>query len=60
MREIRILIKINEKTNKICVVEEEILGISPGIDKELYLQGVYNHLLQNKSRSLKEKNRVKI
>jgi len=49
MREIKLLIRIDEKTNKIAVVEEQALGIPPGIDKELYMYGIFQYLLNRMS-----------
>lgn len=49
MKEIRLLIRIDEKTDKIAVVEE-VIGIPPGISKQLFLQGVYNYLLFRNSK----------
>ena len=55
MRTIRLLIKIDEKNNKIHVVEEQALGLSQGIDKEVYLQGIYSYLLFKHSKDFRLK-----
>ena len=45
MREIKIRIGIDEKTNKRLIMEElGKLKIPPGIDMEMYLQGLYFNL----------------
>ena len=56
MREIKLLIRIDEKTNRIAVVEEQALGIPEGIDKELYMYGIYQYLLNRMSQKIKIKN----
>ena len=55
MREIKIRIVIDEKTNRIGVIEQATLGIPPGIDKQLYLQGVYQYLLSRINQKIKIK-----
>lgn len=49
MKELKIRIVIDEKTNRILVAEE-VTGIPPGIEKELILSGVYNYLLLRHSK----------
>ncbi len=44
MREVKLVIRIDEKNNRIGVIEETI-NLHVGIDKELFLYGVYNYLL---------------
>jgi len=56
MREIKLLIRIDEKTNKIAVVEEQALGIPPGIDRQIYLQGIYQYLLNRINAKIKIEN----
>ena len=55
MRTIKLLIKIDEKNNKIHILEEQALGLPQGIDKEVYLQGIYNYLLFKHSKDIKLK-----
>ncbi len=60
MREIKIRIGVDEKTNKIIVIEETAIGIPEGIDKEIWLQGIYHQLALRHHDKLKTKNRIKI
>ena len=50
MREIKIIVRINEKNGKIQVLEETALGFPPGIDRELYLHAIYSYLLNKSSK----------
>ena len=44
MREIKIIIKVDEVNGKINVAEATLLGFPPGIDRELYLHAIYSYL----------------
>jgi hypothetical protein len=44
MRTIKIIVQVNEKTGKINVMEETILGVPPGVDHALYLHAIYSFL----------------
>jgi len=44
MKEIELMIRVDEKNNKIGVIEKTN-NFPVGIDKELILWGVYNYLL---------------
>lgn len=60
MRELNIKVKIDEKRNKILVIKETMLNIPEGIDKEIYLAGVYNYLLSKHSNKINNKTILKI
>ena len=44
MREIKIIVRIDEKNGRIKALEETALGIPSGIDRELYLHAIYSYL----------------
>lgn len=50
MREIKIIVKVDEKKGKIHILEETALGIPPGIDRELYLHAIYSYLFLKSGR----------
>lgn len=52
MREVKLIIRIDEKTNKIGVVQETI-NLPIGIDKELMLLGIYKYLILRQSKKFK-------
>ena len=52
MREVKLIIRIDEKTNRIGVVEETT-NLPIGIDKKLILFGIYNYLLLRQSKKFK-------
>ena len=60
MREIKIIVRIDEKKGKINVLEETILGIPPGIDRELYLHAIYSYLFSKSGKKFNSRNILRI
>lgn len=55
MRELKIRVGIDEKTSKLMIIEDtSLLNLPEGIDKEIYLQGVYNILLLRHNERIKK------
>ncbi len=53
MRELKIVVRIDEKKNIIgTFIDSNSFGMPKGIDKTLFLMGVYHHLFNRESANL--------
>lgn len=60
MREIKIIVRVDDKNGKINVAEETALGIPPGIDRELYLHAIYSFLYSKSSKKFNSKEILRV
>ena len=59
MRDIKIRILVDEQKNMITVAEDfTALGMQEGVDKVLFLIGLYTHLINQQAVKLKQKQQV--